>query len=98
MKLKPVEKYELENIAKADTFLAYDCAHANRKPRVLDGGFLEAKMLIEKQKGDHTMRLLIYAVDMVAENSGALSRHILLDSRNIVLYETWLKYKELQSA
>lgn len=57
LKLKPIELYEIENIASSDTFTVHDCATG--KTSEIVGGWREAKKLV--MNPDNSLRLLVYA-------------------------------------
>lgn len=88
LKLKPVELHELQNIKSATSFSLYD--GKSGKSHLLP----ESTTLAEAAKlvlGDPSERILIYAYNKRAEESGVLSRFILLTEHNIKLYLQWSK-------
>lgn len=82
LKLKPVELWEIENLHDADTYIVHNYSDSSRKEIK---NFRIAKELALGKTG----RILVYAINKAAEESGKLSRSILLTPKILELYEDW---------
>lgn len=85
--LKPVELFEIEQIELADTFVIYDCAQEDVALRrtVAAGGLAAVRPVVVERDS----RRLVYAYNTQLEESGALSRCILLTEKLLMLYDLW---------
>lgn len=79
-KLKAAQLHELHNIEIADTYVIYDC-ETKQKEEITD--FEKAREVACFT----SERKLVYAYNKKAEESGALSRIILLTPQNLSTYD-----------